>query len=38
MYSSVTASRGVACVFAAKKRAMVYILDEDEEDEASDAE
>ncbi|XP_031391478.1 anaphase-promoting complex subunit 4 isoform X1 [Punica granatum] len=35
---AVSASRGVACVFAAKKRAIVYILDEDEEEEASDAE
>lgn len=33
----VTASRGVACVFAARKRALVYILEEDE-DEVSDAE
>ncbi|KAL8171181.1 hypothetical protein V2J09_022985 [Rumex salicifolius] len=32
---AVSASRGVACVYATKKRAMVYILDEDEE-EASD--
>lgn len=32
---AVSASRGVACVYAAKKRALVYILDEDEE-EASD--
>jgi len=32
-----TASRGVACVFAARKRALVYILEEDE-DEVSDAE
>lgn len=37
MNSTVTASRGVACVFAARKRALVYILDEDE-DEVSDAE
>lgn len=29
---TVTASRGVACVFAARKRALVYILDEDEDD------
>ncbi|KAK4786986.1 hypothetical protein SAY86_010819 [Trapa natans] len=35
---AVSASRGVACVFAAKKRALVYILDEDEEDESSDSE
>uniref|UniRef100_A0A2P2INE0 Anaphase-promoting complex subunit 4 n=2 Tax=Rhizophora mucronata TaxID=61149 RepID=A0A2P2INE0_RHIMU len=28
---AVSASRGVACVFAARKRALVYILDEDEE-------
>ncbi|XP_031125914.1 anaphase-promoting complex subunit 4 isoform X1 [Ipomoea triloba] len=34
---AVSASRGVACVFAARKRALVYILDEDE-DEISDAE
>lgn len=34
---NVTASRGVACVFAARKRALVYILEEDE-DEATDAE
>ncbi|KAJ8545584.1 hypothetical protein K7X08_018167 [Anisodus acutangulus] len=27
---AVSASRGVACVFAARKRALVYILDEDE--------
>jgi chromate transport protein ChrA len=33
----VIASRGVACVFAARKRALVYILEEDE-DEVSDAE
>ncbi|GAB2252532.1 hypothetical protein Droror1_Dr00005379 [Drosera rotundifolia] len=33
---AVSSSRGVACVFAAKKRALVYILEEDEED-ASDA-
>jgi anaphase-promoting complex subunit 4 len=33
----VTASRGVACVFAARKRALVYILEEDE-DEVSDTE
>lgn len=32
-----TASRGVACVLAARKRALVYILDEDE-DEISDSE
>ncbi|XP_060191853.1 anaphase-promoting complex subunit 4 [Lycium barbarum] len=32
---AVSASRGVACVFAARKRALVYILDEDE-DEVSD--
>lgn len=32
-----TASRGVGCVFASRKRALVYILDEDEEEEeASD--
>ncbi|CAA7408172.1 unnamed protein product [Spirodela intermedia] len=36
---AVSASRGVACVFASRKRALVYILDEDEdEDEAFDAE
>ncbi|TYJ13037.1 hypothetical protein E1A91_A10G023800v1 [Gossypium mustelinum] len=29
---AVGASRGVACVFAARKRALVYILDEDEDD------
>ncbi|KAL9329282.1 hypothetical protein ACSQ67_004285 [Phaseolus vulgaris] len=34
---AVSASRGVACVFAARKRALVYILEEDEE-EVSDAE
>ncbi|KAI6704977.1 hypothetical protein NL676_007939 [Syzygium grande] len=34
---SVSASRGVACVLAARKRALVYILDEDE-DEISDSE
>ncbi|XP_057419875.1 anaphase-promoting complex subunit 4 [Lotus japonicus] len=34
---AVSASRGVACVFAERKRALVYILEEDE-DEASDAE
>ncbi|KAJ9690302.1 hypothetical protein PVL29_012784 [Vitis rotundifolia] len=34
---AVSASRGVACVFAARKRALVYILEEDE-DEATDAE
>nr|XP_043625111.1 anaphase-promoting complex subunit 4 isoform X1 [Erigeron canadensis] len=34
---AVSASRGVACVFATRKRALVYILDEDE-DEVSDAE
>ncbi|KAM7530711.1 hypothetical protein LguiB_034121 [Lonicera macranthoides] len=34
---AVSASRGVACVFAARKRALVYILEEDE-DEMSDAE
>ncbi|XVE87939.1 hypothetical protein DITRI_Ditri19aG0028900 [Diplodiscus trichospermus] len=34
---AVSASRGVACVFAARKRALVYILDEDEDD-ASDSE
>lgn len=34
---AVSASRGVACVFATRKRALVYILDEDE-DEISDAE
>ncbi|KAL8249321.1 hypothetical protein R6Q59_006189 [Mikania micrantha] len=33
---AVSASRGVACVFAMRKRALVYILDEDE-DEISDA-
>ncbi|OVA10233.1 Anaphase-promoting complex subunit 4 [Macleaya cordata] len=34
---AVSASRGVACVFAARKRALVYILEEDE-DEVSDVE
>ncbi|KAF5475597.1 hypothetical protein F2P56_007389 [Juglans regia] len=34
---AVSTSRGVACVFAARKRALVYILEEDE-DEVSDAE
>ncbi|CAI8618141.1 unnamed protein product [Vicia faba] len=34
---AVSASRGLACVFAARKRALVYILEEDE-DEVSDAE
>lgn len=34
---AVSASRGVACVFAARKRALVYILEEDE-DEVSDSE
>ncbi|KAA8515340.1 hypothetical protein F0562_018430 [Nyssa sinensis] len=34
---AVSASRGVACVFAARKRALVYILEEDE-DEISDTE
>uniref|UniRef100_A0A9I9DWK3 Anaphase-promoting complex subunit 4 n=1 Tax=Cucumis melo TaxID=3656 RepID=A0A9I9DWK3_CUCME len=34
---AVSASRGVACVFAARKRALVYILEENE-DEVSDAE
>lgn len=34
---AVSASRGVACVFAARKRVLVYILDEDE-DEVSDTE
>lgn len=29
---AVSASRGVGCVFAARKRALVYILDEDEEE------
>ncbi|XAR53667.1 hypothetical protein NMG60_11022305 [Bertholletia excelsa] len=33
----VSASRGVACVFAERRRALVYILEEDE-DEVSDAE
>ncbi|XP_058067939.1 anaphase-promoting complex subunit 4 isoform X2 [Magnolia sinica] len=36
---AVSASRGVACVFASRRRALVYILEEDEdEDEVSDAE
>ncbi|CAM8932803.1 unnamed protein product [Rhodiola kirilowii] len=30
---AVSASRGVACVFTARKRALVYILDEDEEED-----
>ncbi|KAL5699236.1 Anaphase-promoting complex subunit 4 [Ranunculus cassubicifolius] len=34
---AVSSSRGVACVFGARKRALVYILDEDE-DEVSDME
>ncbi|KAI3466641.1 hypothetical protein Pfo_023304 [Paulownia fortunei] len=34
---AVSASRGVACVFAARKRALVYILEEDE-DEITDSE
>nr|XP_011460293.1 PREDICTED: anaphase-promoting complex subunit 4 [Fragaria vesca subsp. vesca] len=34
---AVSSSRGVACVFAARKRALVYILEEDE-DEISDRE
>ncbi|KAK9936264.1 hypothetical protein M0R45_013113 [Rubus argutus] len=34
---AVSSSRGVACLFAARKRALVYILEEDE-DEVSDAE
>ncbi|XP_057512090.1 anaphase-promoting complex subunit 4 isoform X2 [Actinidia eriantha] len=34
---AVSASRGLACVFAARKRALVYILEEDE-DEVSDME
>ncbi|KAJ9153430.1 hypothetical protein P3X46_026871 [Hevea brasiliensis] len=34
---AVSASRGVACVFAARKRALVYILEEDE-DEVLDTE
>lgn len=34
---AVSASRGVACVFAARRRALVYILEEDE-DEGSDME
>ncbi|XVF25896.1 hypothetical protein REPUB_Repub13aG0253300 [Reevesia pubescens] len=29
---AVSASRGIACVFAARKRALVYVLDEDEDD------
>ena len=28
-----TASRGVACVFAERRRALVYILEEDEDEE-----
>ncbi|KAK7319609.1 hypothetical protein RJT34_04332 [Clitoria ternatea] len=31
---AVSASRGVACVFAARKRALVYILEEDEEEDS----
>ncbi|KAH6825124.1 Transducin/WD40 repeat-like superfamily protein, partial [Perilla frutescens var. hirtella] len=34
---AVSASRGVACVFAARKRALVYILEEDE-DEVTESE
>ncbi|KAL6542862.1 hypothetical protein OROHE_010382 [Orobanche hederae] len=34
---AVSASRGVACVFAARKRALVYILEEDE-DQVTDSE
>ncbi|KAG8365467.1 hypothetical protein BUALT_Bualt18G0107800 [Buddleja alternifolia] len=34
---AVSASRGVGCVFAARKRALVYILEEDE-DEVTDSE
>ncbi|KAL8107889.1 anaphase-promoting complex subunit 4 [Apium graveolens] len=34
---AVSASRGIACIFATRKRALVYILEEDE-DEVSDAE
>ncbi|XP_021854007.1 anaphase-promoting complex subunit 4 isoform X1 [Spinacia oleracea] len=30
---AISSSRGVGCVFAARKRALVYILDEDEEEE-----
>ncbi|XP_078443262.1 transducin/WD40 repeat-like superfamily protein isoform X2 [Wolffia australiana] len=30
---AVSASRGVACVFAGRKRALVYILDEDEDED-----
>lgn len=33
MFDFASASRGVGCVFAARKRALVYILDEDEEEE-----
>ncbi|KAL3615053.1 Anaphase-promoting complex subunit 4 [Castilleja foliolosa] len=35
---AVSASRGVACVFAVKKRALVYILEEDEDEEITDSE
>ncbi|GFP97378.1 anaphase-promoting complex subunit 4 [Phtheirospermum japonicum] len=35
---AVSASRGVACVFAAKKRALVYILEEDEDEQITDSE
>ncbi|XP_020873290.1 anaphase-promoting complex subunit 4 isoform X2 [Arabidopsis lyrata subsp. lyrata] len=33
---AVSASRGVACVFAERRRALVYILEEDEDEEISD--
>ncbi|XP_021740448.1 anaphase-promoting complex subunit 4-like isoform X1 [Chenopodium quinoa] len=32
---AISSSRGVGCVFAARKRALVYILDEDEEEESA---
>ncbi|CAJ1936334.1 unnamed protein product [Sphenostylis stenocarpa] len=35
---AVSASRGVACVFAARKRALVYILEEDEDEESGNLE
>ncbi|KAK9681786.1 hypothetical protein RND81_10G027900 [Saponaria officinalis] len=35
---AVSSSRGVGCVFAARKRALVYILEEDEEEEEEEEE
>lgn len=32
-FAYLTASRGVACVFAERRRALVYILEEDEDEE-----